>query len=118
RLFDALIGQLHAGPLRWDLVATIGRPEDSTRDATKEWPADRTRVSLGTVTIDRVEAEGPNTCRDLTFDPLVLPAGIAAADDPILSARAATYAESLARRSGEAKRASAVTAAEIQGATR
>lgn len=116
RWFDTLAGQIKAKPLQWDLVAVIGKPGDPIADSTREWPADRERVSLGTVTIDRIEAEGPGTCRDLTFDPLVMPAGIEASDDPILSARSATYAESLARRSGEPKRASAVTEAEIQGA--
>lgn len=116
RLFDALARAIQKSPLRWEFVAVIGRPEDSTRDPTREWPTDRTRVSLGTVTVDRVAAEAPHGCRDLTFDPLVLPAGIAASDDPILHARSGSYAESLVRRSGEPKQPSAVTAAEIAGA--
>src|SRR5271156_6836 len=33
-LFDALIAQLHAKPLRWHLILTIGQPGDSTADAT------------------------------------------------------------------------------------
>jgi len=118
RLFDALAEDIQKGPLRWNLVAMIGKPEDPTRDPTKEWPADRMQILLGTVTVDRAVAEGPHTCRDLTFDPLVLPAGIEASDDPILAARSGTYAESLVRRSGEPKHSSAVTAAEIEGAAR
>jgi hypothetical protein len=34
-----------------------------------------------------IEAEGDGNCRDINFDPLVLPAGIAPSDDPLLSAR-------------------------------
>ena len=41
-------------------------------------------------------------------DPLVLPTGIAASDDPLLSARSATYSQSFTRRAGEAKPPSAV----------
>jgi len=118
RLFDALAGDIQKAPLRWTLVATIGKPGDSTRDPTKEWPSDRQQVTLGTLTIDRVSAEAPHSCRDLTFDPLVLPAGIGASDDPILNARSGSYSESLVRRSGETKHPSAVTAAEIAGAKR
>lgn len=118
RLFDALSGDIQKAPLRWTLVAAIGKPGDSTRDPTKEWPADRQQVTLGTLTIDRVSAEAPHNCRDLTFDPLVLPTGIGASDDPILHARSGSYSESLVRRSGEIKPPSAVTAAEIAGAKR
>ena len=39
---------------------------------------------------------------------LVLPPGIAPSDDPLLSARSATYSESFTRREGETKTPSAV----------
>ena len=42
----------------------------------------------------------------------VLPDGIAASDDPILSARSAAYLQSFTRREGEPKTPSAVSAAE------
>ena len=55
-----------------------------------------------------METEAPGNCRDINFDPLVLPAGIEPSDDPILSARSATYSQSFTRREGETKAPSAV----------
>jgi catalase len=113
-LFDALIAGVREHPLQWRLVVTVGHADDSTVDATSPWPSDRQRIDVGTLTIDRVESEETSRARDINFDPLVLPDGIAASDDPLLSARSATYAESFTRREGERKEASAVTAAEVQ----
>jgi catalase len=48
------------------------------------------------------------------FDPLVLPDGIAASDDPLLSARSAVYMRSFTRREGEPKSLGAVSPAETE----
>src|SRR6266478_5836961 len=114
-LFDALIAQVQRQPLRWHLILTIGQPGDPTRDATVAWPPDRERVDVGTLTLDRVEAEETSPARDINFDPLVLPAGIAPSDDPLLSARSAVYSRSFTRREGESKQPSAITAADVRG---
>jgi catalase len=111
-LFDALIAGIHANPLRWHLVITVGQPGDPTADATLPWPPDRQQVEAGTLTIDHVESEDTSPARDINFDPLVLPNGIAASDDPLLSARSAAYSQSFIRREGEHKDPSAVSAAE------
>ena len=87
---------------------TVGQPGDPTDDATLPWPADREQVDVGTLTIDHIESEAPGNCRDINFDPLVLPAGIEPSDDPLLSARSAAYATSFTRRAGEPKTPSAV----------
>jgi catalase len=107
-LFDALIARLAQGPLQWHLMIVVGQPGDPTNDATIPWPAGREQVDAGTLTIDHIEAEGPGNCRDVNFDPLVLPSGIAPSDDPLLSARSAAYAQSFTRRAGEPKQPSAV----------
>ena len=88
-------------PLRWHLIVTIAEPGDATDDATKVWPADRRRIDVGTLVIDRALAEESGDCRNITFDPLILPSGIAPSDDPLLAARSGAYASSLARRDGE-----------------
>lgn len=111
-LFDAFIADLHRGPLQWHLIITLGQPGDSTADATVPWPPDRQQVDVGTLTIDRVESEETSPARDINFDPLVLPNGIAGSDDPLLSARSAAYAVSFERREGEHKTPSAVSPAE------
>jgi catalase len=115
-LFDALIKRINQPsqqPLRWHLIVTLGQPGDPTNDATIAWPDNREHVDVGTVTIDHIESEETGACRDINYDPLVLPWGIAPSDDPLLSARSATYSQSFTRRAGETKEPSAVTPAEI-----
>jgi catalase len=111
-LFDALIAGIHAHPLQWHLIITLGQPTDPTADATLPWPPDREQVDVGTLTIDQVESEETSPARDINFDPLVLPSGIAGSDDPLLSARSAAYSVSFTRREGEHKDPSAVSTAE------
>jgi catalase len=107
-LFDDLIARLAGGSLQWHLIVTIGQTGDATDDATMSWPGDREHVDVGTLTIDRAETEAPGNCRDINFDPLVLPSGIEPSDDPLLTARSAAYSESFMRREGETKTPSAV----------
>jgi len=114
-LFDALARDLDAAPPRWKFVATVAEPGDPTNDPTIPWPDNRRKVNLGTLTLDRIEDETHGPCRDVNFDPLVLPDGIAPSDDPILSARSAAYAVSFRKREGEPKEPSAV---EIAGSGR
>jgi catalase len=115
-LFDALISRINQPsqpPLQWHLVVTLGRSGDPTNDATIAWPDNREQVDVGTLTIDHVESEATGACRDINYDPLVLPWGIAPSDDPLLSTRSAVYSQSFTRRAGETKEPSAVAPAEI-----
>ena len=107
-LFDDLMARLARGPLQWHLIVTIGQPSDPTNDPTKLWPSDREHMDVGILTIDHAETEAPGNCRDINFDPLVLPAGIEPSDDLVLAARSAAYSESFRRREGETKTPSAV----------
>jgi catalase len=107
-LFDDLIARIERGAVQWHLVLTIGLPEDPANDATLPWPENREHVDVGTLTVTGLETERAGNCRDANFDPLLLPAGIAASDDPLLSARSAAYSVSFTRRSGEEKSPSAV----------
>ncbi len=113
-LFDALIASILQQPLRWRLVITIGQPNDPTNDATIPWPDAREKVDVGTLTLNRVESEETGPCRDINFDPLVLPKGMAPSDDPLLSARSAVYSQSFTRRAGEKELPSAVTPSEVR----
>jgi catalase len=116
-LFDALISRINQpsqAPLQWHLIVTLGRPGDPTDDATIAWPDNREHVDVGTLTIDHIESEATGACRDINYDPLVLPWGIAPSNDPLLSARSAAYSQSFRRRAGETKEPSAVTPAEIR----
>jgi catalase len=113
-LFDDLIARIHSAPVQWRLILTVGQPGDPTDDATILWPEDREHVDAGTLTLDEVEAEAPGNCRDINFDPLVLPVGIAPSDDPLLSARSAVYSQSFTRRAGENKEPSAITPSDVR----
>jgi catalase len=113
-LFDALIDTfVDKGVLRWHMVLTIGEPGDPTNDAMTAWPPNRRKIDVGTLTIDSLQTEAAGNARDVNFDPLVLPDGIAPSDDPLLSARSAVYFESFTRRAREPKEPSEVNFAEV-----
>jgi catalase len=90
------------GPARWSMVVTIANPGDPTADPTKAWPPDRRTVEVGTLIVQQIEAEPNGPCRDINFDPTVLPPGIRTSDDPFPAARSAAYAVSYDRRTAEA----------------
>jgi catalase len=100
--------------VQWHLIVTVGRRGDPTADSTIPWPDDRERIDTGTLTIDHVEAEAPGNCRDINFDPLVLPSGIVPSDDPLLSPRSAVYSQSFTRRAGEPKHPSPVDVSDVR----
>ena len=106
-LFDALAARIAKAPAQWVLTLLVGQPGDPT-DATLPWPADRPTINAGTLSVMALESEAAGNCRDVNFDPLILPAGIEPSDDPLLSARSAAYAVSFTRRAGETKTPSAV----------
>ena len=93
--------RLAAGPLRWTLVLTVADPSDPTADPSHPWPPGRRTVTAGTLNIEHAEEEADGPCRDINFDPTILPAGIATSDDPFPSARSAVYAKSYDLRTAE-----------------
>lgn len=93
--------RLQQGPLRWTLRLVLAEPGDPIDDPARQWPAQRRSIDAGTLVIDSVEAPEQGACRDLNFDPLILPNGIEPSADPILAARSAAYSESFNRRSRE-----------------
>jgi catalase len=98
------IAQRVAGaPQRWTMVVTIANPGDATADPAKAWPQDRRTVEVGTLVVQKIEAERDGPCRDINFDPAVLPTGIRTSDDPFPAARSAAYMRSYDLRTSEAK---------------
>lgn len=91
-----------AGPQRWGLFVTVAEPGDPTADPSKEWPKSRRAVDVGTLVVDRVLPEADGPCREINFDPTVLPSGIRTSDDPFPAARSAVYSVSYNRRAAEA----------------
>jgi catalase len=113
-LFMGLIAQFHDQKLQWQLLVVVGQPGDPTNDPTIPWPEGREQVNVGTLTLDQVESDDASASANINFDPLVLPAGIAPSDDPLLSARSAVYSQSFTRRAGETKQPSAITEADVR----
>jgi catalase len=113
-LFDDFIHAVAQQQVSWRLVITIGEPGDPTNDATKPWPQSRRSVDAGTITISAVQTEEAGNARDINFDPLVLPDGITASDDPLPAARSAVYARSFTRRAEEPKTPSEVNVSQVR----
>lgn len=99
---DADLAQrLAQAPQRWHLIVTLANPGDPTNDATQAWPADRRDIEAGTLVLTGTEPQESGECRDINYDPTVLPHGIEISDDPLLPARSAAYATSYLRRTSE-----------------
>ncbi|MGA9824246.1 MAG: catalase family peroxidase [Methylocystis sp.] len=95
--------RVRGGPLRWTMMVTVANPDDPTADPSKAWPEDRRSVDVGTLTVQQIQPERDGPCRDINFDPTVLPIGIRTSDDPFPAARSSVYAKSYDRRTAEAK---------------
>jgi catalase len=94
--------RIRRAPQRWTMVVTVANPDDPTADPTKVWPAGRRTIEVGTLVVQQIEPEPDGPCRDINFDPTVLPSGIRTSDDPFPAARSAAYAKSYDRRTAEA----------------
>ena len=100
-LTDDLQARLARGPLRWTLALTLAEPGDPIENPSQPWPETRQRVAAGTFVLERAYDQMTGDCRDINFDPTVLPVGIAPSRDPALAARAAAYSVSFNRRQRE-----------------
>lgn len=92
-----------AAPQRWRLVITVANPADPTADPTVAWPVDRRTIDVGTLNATKIEPERDGPCREINFDPTILPDGIKTSDDPFPAARSAAYARSYDLRTAEEK---------------
>ncbi len=102
-LEDEIVQRIKSGPLRWTMVVTVANPDDQTADPAKAWPDDRRKVEVGTLIVREIEPEADGPCRDINFDPTVLPDGMRVSDDPFPAARSSAYRVSFDRRTAEAK---------------
>jgi catalase len=95
--------RVRGGPQRWTMKVTVANPGDQTADPSKAWPADRRTVEVGSLLVQQIEAEADGPCRDINFDPTVLPSGMRTSDDPFPAARSSAYRVSYDLRTAEAK---------------
>ena len=98
-LIDELPQRLAKGPVKFHIKAQLAAPGDQTKDPTQQWPDDRKVVDLGTVTIRKIAADSDGLQKKLLFTPGRLTVGIEPSDDPLITARDGSYAESFKRRS-------------------
>lgn len=94
--------RVQAGPVRWALQVTPADAGDPTNDPSKPWPPERHAVDVGTLVASAVQPERDGPCRDINYDPTVLPDGMATSDDPFPAARSAAYAVSFNLRTATA----------------
>jgi catalase len=80
-----------SGSISFKLKAQIAAEGDVTDDATVHWPADRSVVELGSITIDSILPDGDKEAKHIIFDPIPRVQGIEPSDDPLLEMRAAVY---------------------------
>jgi catalase len=102
-LEQEIVERVRGGPPRWTMVVTVASPGDLTADPSKVWPEDRRAVEVGTLVVQQVQGERNGPCRDINFDPTVLPAGMRTSDDPFPAARSSAYAKSYDRRTAEVR---------------
>jgi catalase len=106
-LFEDLAARIGKAPARWTMIATLAEPGDVVDDSTIVWTGEHRDVVMGELEISSLVPEGEGACRNVNFDPLILPHGVEPSDDPILFARSAAYSVSLTRRLGEKGEAAA-----------
>jgi catalase len=94
--------RIKAGALRWTLVIRVAEAADPTADPSREWPKNRRAVDVGTLVVQAIEPEANGPCRDINYDPTVLPTGISTSDDPFPAARSSAYRRSFDLRTAEA----------------
>lgn len=99
-LEPALIERTRLGPVRWDMVLTLGEPGDPENNPTLAWPEVRKEIKAGTLTISSAMHQPGAACEKINFDPLVMGDGIEPTNDPILLFRSPAYAVSFAKRMG------------------
>jgi catalase len=90
--------RLATGPAVFRIAVQLANPGDVVDDATVSWPAGRTEVDFGTLTLtERVDELAPER-RKIIFDPIPRVDGIDSAGDPLTELRSDIYLLSGRRR--------------------
>lgn len=97
-LFDDLRQRVTSENVAFDFNLQLAQPGDKLDNATIPLPEDRTKVTLGRLTIISVSPDATGPCVTINYNPMVLPKGVEASADPMLAGRAAPYAISVSRR--------------------
>jgi len=96
-LFNEL-GSLARQPVKLAILVQMAEPVDNIADASTTWPANRTELPFGTITLTaRVDEQAPER-RKIIFDPVPRVDGIDPSGDPLTQVRADLYLLSGRRR--------------------
>ena len=115
-LSNNLQQRLEQGPVYFDMVLTLAEEGDAVDDPSQPWPEERARVVAGTLEVSELSDQAQGACRDINFDPTRVPTGVRISADPVLAARAATYARSFDMRMREIGRGLATDAIGLEDA--
>jgi catalase len=100
-LFDDIRQRVAAGQVAFNFNLEVAEAGDVLDKATLPLPAGRKKVTLGTLKVTSVAPDAGGNCLTINFDPNRVPKGVEGVNDPMLKARAASYAVGLGRRLGE-----------------
>ena len=75
---------------RFTLMMTLGEAGDALNDPSRAWPPHRTRIMMGTLSIEQIVGD-PEEWEKISFNPGLLTDGIAMSDDKVLQFRVETY---------------------------
>lgn len=92
--------RLDHGTISFTLNLLIGEQGDAVDDPTTVWPVERSRISAGILTLDRMVEDQVADCDKLSFNPGRVLKGFAMSDDDLLHSRKLAYEYSCQHRSG------------------
>jgi catalase len=97
-LFDEIGQRLAKGPVKLSVFVQMAEGGDGVADASVPWPASRTEIPFGAISLTaRVDDQAPER-RKIIFDPLPRVDGIDSSGDPLTAVRADIYLLSGRRR--------------------
>lgn len=96
-LTEDLLQRLTEAPVGFTLRAQLGEPGDRTDDPTVAWPAERTELVVGHLSVTAPVAD-QDYWSGQSFDPTRVTAGVDLSDDPVLAFRGQAYTVSHDRR--------------------
>jgi catalase len=97
-LFDEIGPRLSTQPVKLGVFVQMAEPGDDIADASTTWPASRTEIRFGTITLTAPVDEQAPERRKIIFDPLPRVDGIDSSGDPLTQVRADLYLLSGRRR--------------------
>lgn len=98
-LVPELRERLAKGPAKFDVIALLGEPGDTSNDPSQTWRDEDSRTSIKLATLSITALEDNAICNAGFFNPVNLASGLAGpSDDPFFALRLPSYAISNGRR--------------------